>query len=176
MKKLWIVLILTFAVILCGCNEEPEDNDEVYREGYTEGYADGYDDGYSASDYDDSGDEWFCDAWQVRTKETGLSLRQYPSADSDKIAEIPMYEYIGVIEYSEDLEWGYIYYGSVDGWVNLDYCAPSYDVLVYATESGEKYHKEHCQYLSQSRYIITLSDAAERRLEPCSVCGGYGLK
>ena len=160
MKKLWIVLILTFAVILCGCNEEPEDNDEVYREGYTEGYADGYDDGYSASDYDDSGDEWFYDAWQVRTKETGLSLRQYPSAESDKIAEIPMYEYIGVI----------------DGWVNLDYCAPSYDVLVYATESGEKYHKEHCQYLSQSRYIITLSDAAERRLEPCSVCGGYGLK
>lgn len=176
MKKLLIVfwMVLSF-LLLCGCNEEALDDDAAYRDGYTEGYAVGYDDGRSVSAYDDSCDEWFYDAWQVRTKETGLSLREYPFANSNKIAEIPMYEYIAVVNYSDDLKWGYVRYGSVEGWVNLDYCAPSYDVLVYVADTGEKYHKADCQYLSQSRNIIPLKDAANRGIFPCSVCGGYGI-
>ena len=175
-NKFWIILFMVLSFLLCGCNKETADDDAVYRDGYTEGYSDGYDDGYSVSAYDDSGDEWFYDAWQVRTKETGLSLREYPWANSNKIAEIPQYEYIAVINYSGDLKWGYVRYGSVEGWVNLDYCAPSYDVLVYVTDTGEKYHKEDCQYLSQNRNIISLKDAANRGLDPCSVCSGYGIK
>lgn len=43
------------------------------------------------------------------------------------------------------------------------------EVKVYVTESGTKYHRAGCRYLSKSMRELTLADAA-KRYEPCSVC------
>ena len=51
------------------------------------------------------------------------------------------------------------------------YTEPSYsDTTVYITATGEKYHRWGCQYLSQSCYSISLSDAQSRGYTPCSRC------
>jgi len=47
---------------------------------------------------------------------------------------------------------------------------PLYDPVVYITNTGEKYHQYHCQYLLQSKIPVTLSDAVRMGYEPCSVC------
>lgn len=41
---------------------------------------------------------------------------------------------------------------------------------VYTTKTGEKYHKENCQYLKYSKKEITLEKALELNYSPCSVC------
>lgn len=41
---------------------------------------------------------------------------------------------------------------------------------VYITESGSKYHKANCQYLSKSKKSIDLSKAKAQGYEPCSKC------
>jgi hypothetical protein len=40
---------------------------------------------------------------------------------------------------------------------------------VYATRTGEKYHREICRYLSKSKIPMELKEAAAR-YGPCSVC------
>ncbi len=45
----------------------------------------------------------------------------------------------------------------------------SSDITVYVTNTGSKYHRDGCQYLSQSKIAISLSDAV-LRYDPCSVC------
>ena len=40
----------------------------------------------------------------------------------------------------------------------------------FKTTSGTKFHKDGCRYLSKSKIPITLSEAQERGLGPCSVC------
>lgn len=42
--------------------------------------------------------------------------------------------------------------------------------VVYITETGEKYHREHCQYLSRSKIPISLEDALSQGYERCSRC------
>ena len=41
---------------------------------------------------------------------------------------------------------------------------------VYTTKTGEKYHKETCQYLKYSKIEVQLIDAKELGYDPCSVC------
>lgn len=41
---------------------------------------------------------------------------------------------------------------------------------VYITNTGEKYHKSGCQYLSQSKIAISLAEACNKGYTPCSVC------
>lgn len=41
---------------------------------------------------------------------------------------------------------------------------------VYITETGEKYHRDGCQYLRQSQIAITKSDAINAGYTPCSRC------
>ena len=43
-------------------------------------------------------------------------------------------------------------------------------ITVYITKTGEKYHKSSCRYLSKSKISISLKDAKEQGLTPCSVC------
>jgi competence protein ComEC len=43
-------------------------------------------------------------------------------------------------------------------------------ITVYTTNSGSKYHRDGCQYLSKSKVSISLADAKSRGLEPCSKC------
>ena len=47
---------------------------------------------------------------------------------------------------------------------------PLYNPAVYITNTGEKYHQYHCQYLLESRIPIRLSEAVYLGYEPCSVC------
>ena len=41
---------------------------------------------------------------------------------------------------------------------------------VYTTNTGKKYHRDGCRYLSESKIPISLSDAIARGLTPCKVC------
>jgi len=41
---------------------------------------------------------------------------------------------------------------------------------VYVTNTGQKYHRGECQYLSESMISTTLGAAQSAGLEPCSVC------
>ena len=47
---------------------------------------------------------------------------------------------------------------------------PLFNPIVYITNTGEKYHQYHCQYLLESRIPIRLSEAVYLGYEPCSVC------
>ena len=44
--------------------------------------------------------------------------------------------------------------------------------IVYVTKSGTKYHKEGCTYLKSSKIMISLEQAVDAGLEPCSKCFG----
>lgn len=43
-------------------------------------------------------------------------------------------------------------------------------VVVFVTKTGNKYHKNGCRYLKQSKISIGLSKAKENGYCPCSVC------
>lgn len=178
-SKIVLSFILVCSLLFCGCNTN-EDMQAQYDLGYSKGHSVGYDEGYEAGlnekeKIDKEEEEWFYDAWQVRTQETPLTLREEPYSSAAKVANIPQYEYIAVTEYTEGGKWGFIQYGSVMGWVNLDYCAYSYDLMVWVTDHGEKYHKEDCAHL-KSVNILPLKEAVARGYEACKSCGGYGIK
>lgn len=44
------------------------------------------------------------------------------------------------------------------------------EYTVYITNTGEKYHREGCQYLRQSQIAISKSDAINQGYTPCSKC------
>ena len=43
-------------------------------------------------------------------------------------------------------------------------------VTVYITETGEKYHRDGCQYLYNSKIETYLDELNEKKFTPCSVC------
>ena len=43
-------------------------------------------------------------------------------------------------------------------------------VTVYITKTGEKYHRDGCQYLKKSQIAIDLADAIAQGYTPCSRC------
>ena len=43
-------------------------------------------------------------------------------------------------------------------------------ITVYITDTGKKYHREGCQYLSESCKPISLSAAEKMNYKPCSRC------
>ena len=44
------------------------------------------------------------------------------------------------------------------------------DPTVYVTKTGKKYHRDGCQYLKKSKIPMSLSEAKNAGLEPCSKC------
>ncbi len=44
------------------------------------------------------------------------------------------------------------------------------DIIVYQTKTGSKYHKIECTYLWKSKIPISLRDAVQQGLQPCSRC------
>lgn len=44
------------------------------------------------------------------------------------------------------------------------------EIYVYVTDTGKKYHREHCSYLKSSKKRISLREAKERGYTPCSRC------
>ena len=53
--------------------------------------------------------------------------------------------------------------------VKAGVASPDTDSKVYITQTGSKYHRDGCRYLSKSKISISLTDA-KRRYSPCSVC------
>lgn len=47
---------------------------------------------------------------------------------------------------------------------------PDAAVTVYVTNTGSKYHRDGCRYLSKSQISIALSSAKSQGYSPCSVC------
>lgn len=47
---------------------------------------------------------------------------------------------------------------------------PDESEIVYVTNTGKKYHRDGCGYLSQSKIAISLDDAKARGYTPCSRC------
>ncbi len=43
-------------------------------------------------------------------------------------------------------------------------------LIVYVTETGEKYHRDGCSYLSKSKIESSLADAKAEGHTPCSRC------
>jgi len=41
---------------------------------------------------------------------------------------------------------------------------------VYITDTGNKYHKSSCSYLSKSKILISREEAKKNGYGPCSVC------
>ncbi|MDQ1274037.1 MAG: competence protein ComEC [Planctomycetota bacterium] len=41
---------------------------------------------------------------------------------------------------------------------------------VYITDTGSKYHRDGCRYLSKSKIAISLDEAKSQGYTPCSVC------
>lgn len=54
----------------------------------------------------------------------------------------------------------------------LSNCSPVTiaDTTVYITETGSKYHRGNCQYLSKSKIAISLEEACRKGYKSCSVC------
>lgn len=50
------------------------------------------------------------------------------------------------------------------------YKAPKYDYTIYITDTGEKYHDEHCRYLRNSKKETKLSKALYKKYKACKVC------
>lgn len=44
------------------------------------------------------------------------------------------------------------------------------ELTVYITDTGSKYHRDGCRYLSRSKHAISLSDAQSMGYDACSVC------
>lgn len=42
--------------------------------------------------------------------------------------------------------------------------------IVYITDTGEKYHRDGCHYLRESRHAISLEDAQNEGYTPCKKC------
>jgi len=46
------------------------------------------------------------------------------------------------------------------------------ECVVYITRTGNRYHKDGCRYLRQSRVPVAKSEAIKAGYTPCKVCGG----
>ena len=58
--------------------------------------------------------------------------------------------------------------------IDLSSCVS--EQTVYIFETGEKYHKTDCQYLSKSKISIEYEDALKEGYEPCEVCKPIGYE
>ena len=59
---------------------------------------------------------------------------------------------------------------SDDSSYSQDNTASGDDLIVHITKTGEKYHSAGCRYLKKSDIEVTLSEAKNRGLTPCSKC------
>lgn len=72
-------------------------------------------------------------------------------------------------DYSDEDEQAYdeqVYYDDCD----TGFADTEEDILVYITNSGERYHRATCSSLSHSSYEVTLSEAMDAGYTPCKNC------
>ncbi|MBV9925668.1 MAG: hypothetical protein JOZ96_11675 [Acidobacteria bacterium] len=43
-------------------------------------------------------------------------------------------------------------------------------ITVFVTDTGERYHRGDCRYLSRSKHAISLKEAKRQGYTPCKVC------
>ena len=60
--------------------------------------------------------------------------------------------------------------GGYSTYSNTAYIMLGGSTMYYITNTGEKYHRDGCRYLSSSKIPITLSEACSKGYSPCSVC------
>lgn len=53
---------------------------------------------------------------------------------------------------------------------NSDTASDTKELTVYITDTGSKYHRDGCRYLSRSKHAIALSNAQSAGYDACSVC------
>ena len=70
---------------------------------------------------------------------------------------------------SNTVQGGIVIHGEANGPADLSESYPG-ETIVYVTESGSKYHREDCSYLSSSSIPISLEQAIMEGKEPCSRC------
>ena len=132
-----------FTLIVCACFFSGY-LDEQMQKSLKEGYDSGYEDGENVGYEDGYGSGY----------ETGL-------LDGEGSGYEMGYDE-GYRDGVEDASAGYS--------SNSSYDYGSSDIIVYVTDTGNKYHNLGCQYLSQSCYSISLDDAIEQGYTACSVC------
>lgn len=189
-SKILLSFVLIISFLFAGCDADvPLEDTEEYQAGYAAGYDDGYescliDIEEDAENNPDSVyepvvveiDDLYPAVFYVDTKETPLNIREEPQQDSKILGQIPK----GAnIEISDEFNgFGYVAYGDVEGWVNLEYCkeggnpnppAEYTSETVYVTDTGSKYHRDGCQYLYSSKNPISIEEA-EKYYSPCSKC------
>ena len=47
---------------------------------------------------------------------------------------------------------------------------PQQETVVYITKTGEKYHRDGCRYLSQSKIKVSRAEAVKNGFQACKVC------
>jgi len=65
---------------------------------------------------------------------------------------------------------GVVEHSTPEPTADVDEAYDADEIIVYITKSGTKYHREDCCHLKKSKIPISLEQAKERGLEPCSVC------
>ncbi len=167
MKRL--LLFLLVALLLAGCNAPSSpsvDTDSIYQQGYTQGYNDGYQAAkeevtpepiaVTPQTLEDKVDNLFTESEQTDSKEStpvptnDPTLRpttQPTKAPTPKPTAKPTTKPTpeSVVE------------------------APK-SQTVYITDTGKKYHRDGCQYLSKSKHAIDLEKAISSGYTACSKC------
>ena len=141
-----------------GADENYIDPQDHYSEGYEDGYNDGYYDGsYSGNDssYEDGYDDGYYYGLEV-----GYNDGYYEGYADGYADNEPAASYSG----------GGAYSGSSSGNSDDTYTESPTSSTVYITESGTKYHRSGCQYLSKSCISISKSSAQSRGYTACSRC------
>lgn len=141
-----------------GAYENYIDPQEHYSDGYADGYNDGYYDGSSVSD-DSSYEDGYDDGYYYGL-EVGYNDGYYEGYADGYADNEPASSYSG----------GNTYSGSSTGGYDDTYSEPPVSSTVYITESGTKYHRAGCQYLSKSCISISKSSAQSRGYTACSRC------
>jgi hypothetical protein len=167
--SLLLALLLTVSVSGCYSDDDiaairSEAHNEGYSAGYEEGHSEGYDEGYDKG-YDDGYDDGHDDGYEageasgqrngagqlVRIGEATVkpSFQTAETASSDG-GDSPMPKPTSTPTPTPE--------------------ATPITITVYITRTGEKYHRNGCQYLRQSQISISLSSAKAQGYTPCSKC------
>lgn len=52
----------------------------------------------------------------------------------------------------------------------IENSTPNVSYTVYKTKTGDCYHRDNCRYLRKSKIAISLTEAKQEGLRPCSIC------
>lgn len=141
-KKIFFCVV-TAVFLLSSCGYSQKELDEAIAYAYEDGESSGYDDGYDDGHFDGKSDG-YTEGWNdgyIDGYEDGCFDATYGERKGDDSTD-----------------------GSNTGKLI------KISRTVYITKTGNKYHKFGCQYLDESMYETTLSDAKEKGYTACSRC------